>query len=128
MIVLTAVHDKKEEIPITIGNLDVARKAVAAELKSRLGVVVRPLTVKEAEDYGLSLPKGVAVQWVDPSGPIGKAGFKVGDVILAIDNHPIQGVNSFDEMMTEMPHHQKVVFLAINHKSGQPGYVQVEIS
>ena len=120
--------DNKEEIPITIGNLDVARKAVAAELKSRLGVVVRPLTVKEAEDYGLSLPKGVAVQWVDPSGPIGKAGFKVGDVILAIDNHPIQGVNSFDEMMTEMPHHQKVVFLAINHKSGQPGYVQVEIS
>jgi serine protease Do len=120
--------DNKEEIPITIGNLDVARKAIAAELKSRLGVVVRPLTIKEAEDYGLSLPEGVAVQWVDPNGPIGKAGFKVGDVILAIDDHPVQGVNSFDEMMTEIPHHQKIVLLAINHKSGQSGYVQMEVS
>jgi serine protease Do len=120
--------DNKEEIPITIGNLDVARKAIAAELKSRLGVVVRPLTIKEAEDYGLSLPEGVAVQWVDPNGPIGKAGFKVGDVILAIDDHPVQGVNSFDEMMTEIPHHQKIVLLAINHESGQSGYVQMEVS
>ncbi|MEJ2730484.1 MAG: Do family serine endopeptidase [Deltaproteobacteria bacterium] len=121
-------NDKKQEISVTIGNLAVARKAVAAKLKSRLGVVVRPLTVKEAEDYGLSLPKGVAVQWVDPNGPMGKAGFKVGDVILAIDGHPIQGVDSFDEMMTEIPQHQKVVLLAINHKSGQSGYVQFEIS
>jgi len=119
---------KKQEIPVTIGNLDVARKAVAMELKRQLGVVVRPLTVKEAEDYGLSLPEGVAIQWVDPHGPIGKAGFKVGDVILAIDDHPVQGVDSFDEMMTAMPHHQKVVLLAINHKSGQSGYVQFEVS
>jgi serine protease Do len=119
---------KKQEIQVTIGNLDDARKAVAAELKHRLGIVVRPLTVKEAEDYGLSLPEGVAIQWIDPNGPIGKAGFEVGDVIVGLDDHPVQGVDSFNELMTAMPHHQKVVLLAINHKSGQSGYVQVEIS
>jgi serine protease Do len=119
---------KKQEILLTIGDLDIARKAVAAELKARLGVVVRPLTVKEAEDYGLSLPEGVAIQWIDPKGPIGKAGFEVGDVILGIDDHPFQGVDSFNELMTAMPHHQKVVLLAISHKTGQSGYVQVEIS
>jgi hypothetical protein len=37
-------------------------------------------------------------------------------------------VDSFNELMTAMPHHQKVVLLAINHKNGQSGYVQVEIS
>jgi serine protease Do len=119
---------KKQEILLTIGDLDIARKAVAAELKARLGVVVRPLTVKEAEDYGLSLPKGVAIQWIDPKGPLGKAGFEVGDVIVGLDDHPVQGVDSFNELMTAMPHHQKVVLLAINHKNGQSGYVQVEIS
>jgi S1-C subfamily serine protease len=104
-----------------------AGKAVAAEVKRRLGVVVRPLTAKETEDCGLSLPEGVAIQWVDPRGPIGKAGFEVGDVILALNDHPFQGVDSFNELMTAIPHHQKVVLLAISHRTGQSGYVQVEI-
>jgi len=119
---------KKQQISVTVGNLDDERKAVAAQVKERLGVVVRQLTVKEAEDYGLSLPKGVAVKWVDPKGPIGEAGFEVGDVILALDNQPVQGVDGFNEMMMAMPHHQKAVVLAISHKTGQSGYVQIEIS
>jgi len=121
-------NGKKQEIRVTVGNLNDARKVVAAEVKDRLGVVVRPLTVKEAADYGLSLPKGVAVQWIDPRGPIGKVGFEEGDVILALDNQPVQDVDSFNEMMTVMPHHQKVVMFAISHKTGQSGYVQVDIS
>lgn len=111
-----------------MGNLEDAKKVVAEELKRRLGVVVRPLTAKELEDYGLSLPEGVAIQWVDPQGPIGKVGFEVGDVILALNDHPFQGVDSFNELMTAMPHHQKVALLAISHRTGQSGYVQVEIS
>jgi serine protease Do len=121
-------NGKKQEISVMVGNLDDARKVVAAQVKDQLGVVVRPLTVKEAADYGLSLPEGVAVQWIDPRGPFGKVGFEVGDVILALDNQPLQGVDSFNEMMTVIPHHQKVVMLAISHKTGQSGYVQVEIS
>jgi serine protease Do len=121
-------NGQKQEVSVTVGNLDIARKAVAAKLKDRIGVVVRPLTVKEAEDYGLALPQGVAIEWVDPKGPIGKAGFEVGDVIVGLDDHPVQGVDSFDELMMAIPHHRKVVLLAINHKSGQSGYVQVEIS
>lgn len=119
---------RKQDISVTIGNLDQERKAVAAEVKTRLGVVVRPLTVKEAEDYGLSLPKGVAVKWVNPKGSIGRAGFQVGDVILALDNQPVEGVNSFNEMMMAIPHHQKAVLLAISHKTGQSGYVQINVS
>jgi len=59
---------------------------------------------------------------------MGKAGFEVGDVILALDNQPVIGVDSFNEMMLAMPHHQKAVLLAISHESGQSGYVQVNIS
>ena len=121
-------NDKKQEVSLVVGNLDNERKAVAAEVKDRLGVEVRPLTVKEAANYGLELPKGVVVKWVDPKGPMGKAGFEVGDVILALDNQPVIGVDSFNEMMLAMPHHQKAVLLAISHESGQSGYVQVNIS
>ena len=119
---------KKQEAVLTVGSLDDARKAVAAVVKRRLGVEVRPLSVKEAEDYGMSLPEGVAIKWIDPKGPIGQAGFEVGDVILALDNHPVPGVDGFDDMLEAMPAHQKVVLLAISHKTGQSGYVQLEIS
>jgi serine protease Do len=119
---------KKQEIRITVGNLEDARKAFAAEVKRRLGVAVRPLTAKEAEGFGLPLPEGVAIQWVDPQGPIGKVGFEVGDVILALNDHPFQGVDSFNELMRAIPHHQKVVLLAISHRTGQSGYVQIETS
>jgi serine protease Do len=121
-------NGKKQEVSLTVGNLDDERKALTAEVKTRLGVEVRPLTVKEAANYGLELPKGVAIKWVDPKGPIGQAGFEVGDVILALGNQPVQGVDSFNEMMLAMPHHQKAVLLAISHESGQSGYVQVNIS
>jgi serine protease Do len=121
-------NGKKQEISLTIADLAIARKAVAAKLKDRLGVVVRPLTPAEAEDYGLPLPEGVAIQWLDPKGPMSEAGFEVGDIIVGLDDHPVQGVDSFNELMTSMPHHRKFILLAINHKSGQSGYVQVEIS
>jgi len=117
----------KQEIRLTVGSLDDARKAVAAELKRLLGVVVGPLTVKEAEGYGLSLPEGAAIRWIDANGPIGKAGFEVGDVVVALNDHPVEGVDSFNELMAGMPHHQKVVLFAISHKTGQSGYAQVEI-
>jgi len=118
---------KKQEVRVSVGNLDDAKKAVALELKRRLGVAVTALTVKEAENYGLSLPAGVSIQWIDPKGPMGKAGFEVGDVILALGDHPVQGVDSFNELLALVPHHRKVVLLAISHRTGQSGYVQVEI-
>jgi len=118
---------KKQELQVKVGNMDEARKILTAVLKNRLGVVVRPLTVKEAENYGLSLPEGVAIKWVDPKGPFGKIGFEVDDVILALNNHPIQGADSFSNLMTAMPHHQKLVLLAINHKTGQTANVPVEL-
>jgi serine protease Do len=121
-------NGKKQEVSLTIGNLDNERKTIAAEVKKELGVEVRPLTVQEAANYGLDLPKGVAIKWIDPKGPLGKAGFEVGDVILALGNQPVLGVDSFNEMMLAIPHHQKAILLAISHESGQSGYVQVDIS
>jgi serine protease Do len=118
---------KKQALQVKVGSLDEARKISASELKNRLGIVVRPLTVTEAKSYGLTLPKGVAVQWIDPKGPFGKIGFEVDDAILAIDNHPIQGADSFKSIMTAMPHHQKLVLLAIDHNTGQSANVAVDL-
>jgi serine protease Do len=118
----------KVDLKVKVGNLEELTQKLAAELKDRLGAVVEPVTAEQAARYGLSSPEGVAIQWVDPKGPLGKVGFEVGDLILAIDKRPISGVDDFTGLITTLPRHQKVVFLALDHRSGKTGYVQVEVN
>jgi serine protease Do len=118
---------KKVELTVKIGNLEELRKKLAAVVKERLGVAVGPVTPEEAEKYGLPEPEGVSVQWVDPKGPLGKLGFEKGDLILGIDKYPVSGVDSFVSMVNSLPHNQKVVFLALDHRTGNTTYAQVEL-
>jgi serine protease Do len=119
---------RKMDLKVKVGNLEELTQKLTAELKDRLGVVVEPVTADQAARYGLSEPEGVAIQWVDPKGPLGKVGFEVGDLILAVDKSPISGVDAFDRLIGNLPHHQKVVLLALDHRSGKTSYVQVEVN
>jgi|GEM_PF-69581 len=119
---------KKVELTVKIGNLEELREKLAAVIKERLGVAVGPVTPEKASNYGLPAPEGVSVQWVDPKGPLGKVGFEVGDLILGIDKYPVSGVDSFVSMVNTLPHNQKVVLLALDHRSGNTSYVQVEVN
>jgi serine protease Do len=83
---------------------------------------------EEAAKYGLPAPQGVSIRWVDSAGPLGKLGFEVGDLILGIENHPVAGVDSFVSTVNTLPAHKKVTFLALDHRSGQTSYVQVELN
>ncbi|WP_034852217.1 Do family serine endopeptidase [Inquilinus limosus] len=47
-----------------------------------------------AEAYGLDRPAGVLVNGVDPKGPAGRAGLKVGDVVTAVDGHAVDDPES----------------------------------
>ncbi|WP_025300867.1 Do family serine endopeptidase [Candidatus Endolissoclinum faulkneri] len=47
-----------------------------------IGIRIQPITKDIAASLGLSSNKGALVADVDPSGPAGKSGLKVGDVIL----------------------------------------------
>jgi serine protease Do len=47
-----------------------------------------------AEAYGLDRPAGVLVNGIDPRGPAGRAGLKVGDVVTAVDGHAVDDPES----------------------------------
>jgi serine protease Do len=119
---------QKIDLKVKVGNLEELTQKLSAEMKNRLGVVVAPVTAEQASQYGLSAPEGVAIQWVDPKGPLGKVGFEVGDIILAVDKSPISGVDDFDRLIGGLPHHQKIVLLALDHRSGNTSYVQVIVN
>jgi serine protease Do len=118
---------KKEELTVTIGSLEGATKILGASVKDRLGSDVRPVTPEEAEKYGLEENQGIAISWEDPKGPLRKAGFEVGDIILEVNYQPVQGVETFVDLVRSLQPQQQVILLALDHRSGQTGYVRVPV-
>jgi serine protease Do len=127
-ITLTALRNgKSREFKVKIGNLQNAVNIMAASVNKRLGVVVRPVTEKEAQKYGMQEPKGVAIKLIQPNGILGQAGFEVNDIILSIDGQPISGVQSFVNIVQLLKPHHWAQFLVLDHRTGQTGYIRVMI-
>jgi serine protease Do len=118
---------KREEIRVTIGNLANSAKLLSVSAKERLGGEFRSVTAKEAEKYGLDTAQGVIVIEVDPQGPIGQAGFEVGDIILAINGQQIDGLDGLVSVVNTLKAGQKIAVLALDHRSGNSGYVEVVV-
>jgi len=100
---------------------------VAPSVKDRLGINARPLSPREAERLGLSAQQGVLITWVDPRGPLGEAGLEAGDILLEIEGHAIESWEEFASMVRSLPPRQQITLLALDHRSGNTGYVQVVV-
>jgi serine protease Do len=120
-------HEKKLEIPVTIGNLEQAITYQAASLKARLGIDAAPLKPKDARKFRLNMPRGVIITWVDPTGPLGEQGFEVGDLILEIEGRSVRGLEGLLHLLQRVRPHQRLTLLALDHRSGRRGYVQIRV-
>ena len=118
---------KKEELQVKIGNAEELTKTLVMTLKDRLGAEVRPLTAQESQEYGMESASGVRIKWIDPKGPLGKAGFEVGDAILSVNGQPIPGLESLVAILGEVKSHEKVTLVAVDHRTGQMGNVEIEL-
>ena len=116
---------KKEEFAVKIGSLEEGTKIIAAAVRDRFGLEVRPVTPKEVEKYGLNSNQGVMITWVDPKRPFGEAGFEVDDMILQIDNLPIVGLDGFVSLMSALKPNQKISVTAMDHRTGNVGTILV---
>jgi len=125
---LTVARDGKPiDLTVTIGSMEDAVRRIAASLEDRLGAVVRPLKANETREYGLDPGQGVAIASVDKGGPLDTVGFENDDVILDVNNAPVQGVEAFAGMIQSMPPHQQIMIKALDHRTGKTGFVQVTI-
>ncbi len=57
--------------------------------RGRLGVIIQPLTPDLAQAFGLDNKKGAVIVEVEPDSPADKAGLEPGDVVLSVDDEPI---------------------------------------
>lgn len=128
-ITMTVLRKGKSlDVKVKIGDLQDAVKKLAASLNKRLGVVVKSVTDKEAQEYGLHESKGVVITSLQPDGILGKAGFEVNDIILAINGQPVSDVQSFVNLIESLPPRHWVQFLVLDHRTGQTGYIRVMVS
>jgi S1-C subfamily serine protease len=72
-------------------------------------------------------PQGVTVTHMAPNGAMGKAGFEVQDMLLAIDRQPIENTESLVTLTAALKPQQRITVLALDHRSGNTGDVQVVI-
>jgi len=120
-------NGKKEELTVKIGSLEASTKILAAAVKDRLGAEVRLPTPSEVQKYGLSPNQGVVIIWLDPKGPLHEAGFEIGDMILAINNQPIESMENFVDLVSMLRPKQKISILALDHRTGNTGVIQVAV-
>ncbi len=120
-------NGKSQQIEVKIGNLEELNKQLAASLKERLGILVKPIPDMEASAYGTQSSGGVMIQWVDPNGPLGKIGFEVDDIILAVNGHPAEDVEAFTTLVDSLPHGRTIELIARDHRTGQEGSVKVKL-
>jgi serine protease Do len=116
---------KREELTITIGSLESATAILAKTVKARLGVEVREVMARDAKKYNMDNKQGVVITWVDSKGPLGEAGFEVGDVILGVENQPIEGVENFISIASTLKPKQAVTLIALDHRSGNVGTLRI---
>ncbi len=114
---------KRYEAVVKIGNLESSVKVMAASVKDRLGAEVRPPTKKETDKYGLESGQGVVITWLDSKGPLKKAGFEVGDMILAVNKQPVEGVDGFIQLLGALKPNARVSLLALDHRTGEVGTI-----
>jgi serine protease Do len=120
---VTVIRDHKQKtIKVKIAQLptDITQAAAPVEKpkqveKSALGMSVTPLD-KAARDK-LNLSSGVLVMDIDAQGPASNAGIRKGDVISMIDNHSVNSVDEFEEVVDGLED-QKSVAILIQRSSG----------
>jgi len=120
-------NGKQEQLTVKIGSLEASTKILGAAVKDRLGVEVRSPNTTEVDKYGISPNQGVVITWEDPKGPLKEAGFEVGDMILAVNNQPVETMDSFVALVNLLKPKQKISLLALDYRTGNTGVIQVVV-
>ncbi|MGH8289675.1 MAG: DegQ family serine endoprotease [Steroidobacteraceae bacterium] len=86
------VAENVERQIITIGHV----------VRGKIGVTIQEVTADLADSFGLSKPHGALVSSVENKGPAAVAGIRPGDVVLAVDGHPIDQFGELSSRISGM--------------------------
>ncbi|WP_041434281.1 Do family serine endopeptidase [Thermocrinis albus] len=100
-VTLRIVRDKKEtDVKVVVGELpESPPSAEAPQQTENLGLSLRDLTPTEQSRLGV---KGVLVMGVVPGSPAYRSGVRPGDVIISVNNQPVDNSTQFWQRIEEI--------------------------
>ena len=105
---VTVLRDKKSYIlPVKVGSVEDATKALISSVEQKLEASFRLTTTAEQDRFGLNSGQGVVITRVDPKGPLGDVGFEKGDLILEINGQAMlynEAASRWEPQPPERPH------------------------
>ncbi len=90
--------------------------------RSKIGVVIQPLTPELAKHFGVK--KGVLVAQVVKGGPAEKAGIKSGDIIIAVNDKPVSKISQLQKYVMRNPPGTKIKITVIRNGKKKDIYVK----
>ncbi len=96
---------------------------VVSLLEKRLGIAVVPAPVLRAQ--AKREKKGLVITWLDPNGPMERAGFERDDIIVEANGFPIRNQADLERVLRGLKPGGHILFLAIDHRTDRAAYVQV---
>ena len=131
-VTLKVLRDGKElSLPLTIARLTekgeeaVASATADATKRSRLGVVVEPLTPETARGLGAGDRHGVIVRSVQEGSPADLAGIRSGDVITEVNRQPMKSVEDLRRAVEQ--HQAGSALLLLVTREGSARYLTVKV-
>lgn len=125
---ITALRDgKKQDFFVKIESVEASARIMAVNLKARLGMEIRALSPEEIRKFRLNNNQGIAISWLDKEGPLAEVGFEEGDIILRLENQPIEGPEGFMSLIGSLKSGANITMLAVDHRTGNIGNVQVAV-
>jgi serine protease Do len=103
-------------IPINLARKvadDLIRYGVAH--RPRLGVVIQDVTAADAEVYRLPVLTGVEIASVTPGLPAAKAGLRMGDVVLSVNDIPVESVTDLQARIARLQPGERVTLGLIRY-------------
>jgi serine protease Do len=121
-ITLTILRGGKEQtIKAKVGEMpEEVSFGQPKEQANELGLSLRDLSPEEASRLGI---KGVFVEGVAPGSLAQRSGLRRGDIILAVNNEPVESLSQFNEKIDRVRNEQRTRVLLLIRRGGSNLYV-----
>ena len=95
-------------------------------VRGMIGVTIQEVTADLADSFGLSSPRGALVSSVEHKSPAAAAGIEPGDVVLAVDGHPIDRFGELSSRISAMRPGSEVTLTLWRDRQDRTVRVRVE--
>jgi len=121
-VTLTIIRGGKEQtIKAKVGEMpEEVSFGQPKEQVGELGLSLRDLSPEEVSRFGV---KGVFVDGVAPGSLAQRSGLRRGDIILAVNNEPVESLSQFNEKIERARSEQKARVLLLIRRGGNNLYV-----